>query len=221
MPAPLVYAAALSGWTHITVVYENRQPKLYINGALVRTGLTSPMSVVHLNPWSIGGQVYGYYAGKLDEVKVYNRALSASEVSTLMSGGSSTTYRASTQFSNTQGQNNWYYVDENNALMTYDSANNVWAGSEGPYQWLWASGGHPGGAHDSVRQWRATAAGSIHITGSVADGDPGGGDGIVATIKKGSTILWQQTIANGNTTGLTYDLTTTVVAGSDKFRDQP
>ncbi len=82
MPATLVYSGSLNGWTHVTVVYENKQPKLYINGSLVRTGLTSPMSFVHLNPAETGGDVYGYYAGKLDEIRVYNRALSAAEVAT-------------------------------------------------------------------------------------------------------------------------------------------
>ena len=97
--------------------------------------------------------------------------------------------------------------------MSFDAVNNVWAGSEGPYQWLWASGGHPGGSHDVVRQWRASQAGTIHITGSASDGDPGGGDGVVVTIKKGTQVLWQQTIANGNTAGVSYNLTTSVVAG--------
>ena len=86
MPATLVYSGNLSSWTHVTIVYENKQPKLYLNGTLVRTGLTSAMSFVHLNPAYIGGQVYGYYGGKLDEVRVYNRALSASEVATLPGG---------------------------------------------------------------------------------------------------------------------------------------
>jgi hypothetical protein len=85
MPATLVYSGTLSGWTHITVVYENKQPKLYLNGSLVRTGLTSPMSFVHISADGIGGQAYGYYAGKLDEIRVYNRALSASEVAVLSS----------------------------------------------------------------------------------------------------------------------------------------
>jgi RHS repeat-associated protein len=86
MPATLVYPATITNWTHITIVYENKQPKLYINGTLVRTGLTSTMDYVHLNPYYIGGQVYGYYAGRMDEVRIYNRALSASEVSVLANG---------------------------------------------------------------------------------------------------------------------------------------
>ncbi|HXK29137.1 MAG TPA: hypothetical protein VJ646_12850, partial [Candidatus Binatia bacterium] len=34
-------------------------------------------------------------------------------------------------------------------------------------------------------------------------------------IKKNSTILWQQAIANGNTAGVSFNQTTTVVAGDD------
>ena len=94
MPATLVYSGTLSGWTHIAVVYENKQPKLYINGSLVCTGLTSPKSFVHINPLEIGGDVYGYYSGKLDEIRVYNRVLSAAEVATLPNGtGSSAKVR--------------------------------------------------------------------------------------------------------------------------------
>jgi Concanavalin A-like lectin/glucanases superfamily/F5/8 type C domain len=83
MPALLVYPATITNWTHIAIVYENKRPKLYINGALVRTGLTSLKDFVHLNPTYIGGQSYGSFAGRLDEVRAYNYALSASEVSAL------------------------------------------------------------------------------------------------------------------------------------------
>jgi hypothetical protein len=83
MPSPLVYQAALNNWTHVAVVYENRQPRLYVNGVLVRTGLTSLKGFVHLNPSYIGGQSYGYYAGRLDDVRAYSRALTPGEVSAL------------------------------------------------------------------------------------------------------------------------------------------
>ena len=33
------------------------------------------------------------------------------------------------------------------------------------------------------------------------------------SIRKGTTVLWQQAIANGNTTGFNYNVTTTVTAG--------
>ena len=68
-------------------------------------------------------------------------------------------------------------------------------------------------AVDAVRQWRAPGAGSIHITGNAYDSDTSCGDGVIVSIKQGAQVLWQQTIENGNSTGFSYDVKTTVVAG--------
>jgi hypothetical protein len=83
MPATLVYQGTLSGWTHIVVVYKNKQPKLYINGVLVRTGLTSPKNSVHIQPWNLGGTSYGYFNGMLDEVCVYKDSFTPADVQAL------------------------------------------------------------------------------------------------------------------------------------------
>ena len=80
MPALLVWEGTLSGWNHIVVVYIDRQPKLYVNEVLVRTGLTSSKTYVHPSAESIGGGNYGYFKGLIDEVRIYNRALSIEEV---------------------------------------------------------------------------------------------------------------------------------------------
>ncbi len=90
LPSLLVYNAALTGWTHVAVVYENKQPKLYVNGILVRTGLTSLRSFVF--PSRTLGTIptqpgYGPYSGLLDEVKVYSRALSAAEITAIYDAG--------------------------------------------------------------------------------------------------------------------------------------
>lgn len=66
------HQAAITGWAHVAVVYENKQPKLYINGALVKTRLTSSRSNVRIYPWDIGGMVYGYYQDQLDDVRLYS-----------------------------------------------------------------------------------------------------------------------------------------------------
>ena len=86
MPATLVYQGNISGWTHVAVVYENRQPKLYLNGTLVRTGYTSPASTVRVVPWNLGGNSYGYFDGQLDDIKVFKGALNASDVQALFGG---------------------------------------------------------------------------------------------------------------------------------------
>ena len=80
MPATAVYRADIgSDWNHIMIVYDNKQPTIYLNGSAVRTGLTSPRAVVNA-PIQIGGMAYGFIEGLIDEVRIYSRALSPSEV---------------------------------------------------------------------------------------------------------------------------------------------
>jgi hypothetical protein len=92
LPSLLVYDAPIVGWTHIAVVHQNRQATLYINGVLVRTGLvsgTDSYPSTSLGEGSNGpGLYYGYYAGLLDEVSIYSRALSPSEVQAIYNAGS-------------------------------------------------------------------------------------------------------------------------------------
>lgn len=45
MPAVLVYAAPITKWTHIAVVYRDGTPSLYVDGKLVRSGLKSALTV--------------------------------------------------------------------------------------------------------------------------------------------------------------------------------
>lgn len=91
VPSLLVHQAPISGWTHVAVVFENRQPRLYLNGRLVRTGLTSPRSFVHIFPQNIGGMQFGFYKGQLDDLRIYNKPLTAWEIDALSQGKSPTT----------------------------------------------------------------------------------------------------------------------------------
>jgi len=81
LPALAVYNGAISStqWTHLAVVYRNKQPSIYLNGALVRTGLPSPRNNVYASQ-EIGGDVYGHYSGLADRISVYDTALSGSEI---------------------------------------------------------------------------------------------------------------------------------------------
>jgi hypothetical protein len=87
-PALLVYDTAITNWAHIAVVYSNQQPSLYLNGALVRVGLTSTRSSYPSTCLGEAGLGFGYYAGLLDEVSIYNRALSATEIAAIYNSGS-------------------------------------------------------------------------------------------------------------------------------------
>ena len=97
LPTPLVYRADLSGWRHVAVTFEkNGREQLFIDGILVRTGLTSDklktFGMSANKNWAsglqsgIGGSEYGNFTGSMDDLRIYNRALSAAEVKALYEG---------------------------------------------------------------------------------------------------------------------------------------
>jgi hypothetical protein len=76
MPALAVSTNAIgTSWNYVSVVYANKQPAIYVNGVCVRMNGTSAKTV--LAPYAIGGMVYGYFAGSVDEVRVSGVARSA------------------------------------------------------------------------------------------------------------------------------------------------
>jgi autotransporter-associated beta strand protein len=86
LPSRLVYSNAVSGWTHVALVYASRAPRLYVNGALVRSGSASLFPNIHPSA-SLGGSVqgnYGNFEGQLDEVRIWNVALSQSQIQSNM-----------------------------------------------------------------------------------------------------------------------------------------
>jgi hypothetical protein len=90
---------AVGTWNHYAAVFDGAVLKLYVNGAFyTQTAASAPADTAGV-PLKIGAHysnpsVYGYINGKLDEVQVYNKALTATEISTLYSsaGSGSQTY---------------------------------------------------------------------------------------------------------------------------------
>jgi hypothetical protein len=80
MPPLLVYNASLpTGWNHIAIVVTAKQPQLYLNGVLVRTGLTSNMNNVFPSA-QLGTNIYGNYAGNIDEFRIWNTNRSQAQI---------------------------------------------------------------------------------------------------------------------------------------------
>src|SRR6185295_1079039 len=73
-------------WTHLALTYDGAVLNLYVNGALAATQAGSGAIQATANPLWIGGNSpYGeYFQGLIDEVRVYTRALSQSEIQTDM-----------------------------------------------------------------------------------------------------------------------------------------
>lgn len=94
MPPVLVWAGNVTAWTHIAVVVQSKQAKLYINGTLVKTGLQSTRT----NVWpslgfagtfsgqvgGIGGGNYGYYAGDIDEFRIWTYPRTQAQIQATM-----------------------------------------------------------------------------------------------------------------------------------------
>ena len=69
-------------WTHLAVTYDDAQLRLFRNGVQVAQDASTGAIQTSTNPLRIGGNaVWGEYIdGRIDEVRVYNRALSAAEI---------------------------------------------------------------------------------------------------------------------------------------------
>lgn len=88
----------LNTWTHVSVVFDGTNKYIYLNGVLsVQANASGATMSNSSSPLYIGANPYGaYFDGTIDELKVYDVALSATEVSNIVtasagSSGSGTT----------------------------------------------------------------------------------------------------------------------------------
>jgi hypothetical protein len=73
---------AVNTWTHVAVTYSGTVMQIYVNGTLAGTQNATGTIRTSTGALRIGGNsVWGeYFAGTIDEVRVYNRAQTASEI---------------------------------------------------------------------------------------------------------------------------------------------
>jgi hypothetical protein len=73
-------------WTHLAATYDGSRLKVYVNGVGVGSLAATGNIASSTGPLTIGGnRVWGeFFAGAVDDVRVYNRALSAAEITALM-----------------------------------------------------------------------------------------------------------------------------------------
>ena len=72
----------LNTWTHLAATYDGTTLRLYVNGVQTGSRPASGSIAGSSSPLKIGGNaVWGeYFAGLIDEVRIYNRALDASAI---------------------------------------------------------------------------------------------------------------------------------------------
>ncbi|MCW2984052.1 MAG: hypothetical protein JWR63_1622, partial [Conexibacter sp.] len=76
----------VNAWSHLATTYDGTTLRLYVNGTEVGSHAVSGAIKTSTGALRIGGnKVWGeWFAGRIDEVRVYNRALSSTEVKTDM-----------------------------------------------------------------------------------------------------------------------------------------
>ncbi len=70
-------------WTHLAATYNGARQRLYVNGVQVGSRAQTGTLDVSANPLRIGGNTVWakqYFQGLIDEVRIYNRALTQAEI---------------------------------------------------------------------------------------------------------------------------------------------
>jgi hypothetical protein len=120
-------------WTHVAVTKSGNTGTLYVNGSVVGTNnnmTLSPSSLGNTNQNWIGRSQYPdpYLDGQIDDFRIYNRALSGSEVSTLASGGGGPTPTPSPTPSGS-----WTLCANENQFCSFSGLKEVRYGANGQY----------------------------------------------------------------------------------------
>ncbi len=86
MPLVVDVPTQITDWVHVAVVYRDKTPSLYLNGALAGAGPRSQRTV-HPSLWSwtsngSGGGIsdYGRFGGAVDDVRIWNVPLSVEQI---------------------------------------------------------------------------------------------------------------------------------------------
>jgi Fibronectin type III domain. len=79
-----VPALALGQWTHVAVTYNGLNLRFYQNGAKIGSDLPVTLGTVtgtlRLGAWPLAGGFTDYFLGSMDEIRIYGRALTETEI---------------------------------------------------------------------------------------------------------------------------------------------
>ncbi|HZM41677.1 MAG TPA: PQQ-dependent sugar dehydrogenase, partial [Acidimicrobiales bacterium] len=77
---------AVNTWTHLATTYDGTTLRFYVNGTQVSSTARTGAIAADNGPLTIGGDpLYGqHFSGRIDDVRVYNRALTATQLQTDM-----------------------------------------------------------------------------------------------------------------------------------------
>ncbi len=94
-------ALTIGSWAHLATTWDGTTLRLFVNGTQVANALVTGTALSSTNPLRFGGNSIWseWFAGVIDEVRLYNRALSATEIqsdsTTPITAGATVARRAS------------------------------------------------------------------------------------------------------------------------------
>ena len=113
-------------WSHIAATYDGAALRLYFNGTLISSQARTGAIATSTNPLQIGGDsIWGqFFQGAIDEVRIYNRALTQAEIQADMNApiGSSIippTSLTTTIISGSQVNLSWIAAQSNLGISSY------------------------------------------------------------------------------------------------------
>ncbi len=181
LPALLEWDAPLSGWTHVAVVYTNKTPSLYVNGNLVKVGLTSVRPNVYP---SVGtGSSYGYYAGALDNVRIWSTSRTLAQIQADMYREDPTVATGLiAHYKYTGNTNASVGTNLTNGGATFTNANH--------FTYTWSGTGAPAASNAQTQTTAALSTGTINYTvTATASGCVGTASATVpVTVNPGHTV---------------------------------
>lgn len=125
-------------------------------------------------------------------------------------------FRQSVDFSSSQGPQWRYQYGRGGPLTDMIWQGTYWGGTES-FDRIYADLMHPGPSEMPLLKWLAPRTGTVFIGGTVRDADQSCGDGISASLVHNGTQIFAATIPNGDTVGVSPNMSRNVAAGDALF----
>ena len=141
-------------WQHLAVSYDGANLRLYLDGALVTTKAVSAPNSAVAGALSIGCGGGYHFKGKIDEVRIYNRALLAGEVQADM---------ATPIEAPKAGPVATYPLDEGEGTLAHDATGDAHLGFLSPKGAEWVPGRYGGGLRFDGKEGCVTIPDSLAL----------------------------------------------------------